>query len=51
MKNMTFEMFLFAYIISSCDKWILKVNKLYIYIYTKCLDYSKGYINMLNETL
>lgn len=41
MKNMSFEMFLFAYIISSSDKWILKVNKLYSYIYTKCLGYSK----------
>lgn len=41
MKIMSFEMFLFAYIISSCDKWVLQVNKLYSYIYTKCLGYSK----------
>lgn len=38
MKNMSSEMFLFAYIIS-CDKLILKVNKRYSNIDTKCLGY------------
>lgn len=49
MKNMSAEMF--AYIISSCDKSILMVNKLYNYIRLNALVTERIYMAMLNETL